>query len=217
MFAENYGPGTIIPYLIILFDLLKGVSWPAAAFGVIYLFRNQLSDVLSRLIKASPTEFLFRPIDQTVNENQEIASSKISTEHLEKIEDEVARHIEENNRAELVKLPVDQREGALLRALTIQQLHKSFAIIYSNIFGSQIRTLRRLNSGEISKGDALKMYESLLSEEPALSEWDLDRYLKYLLHWELIVEVDGWYAITNTGRSFLIFLDHAGLSEDRLN
>src|SRR5260221_10948545 len=47
--------GYMIEYVKLAVDLLKGLAWPAAFFGTMFLFRVDVRALLLRLVKAGPT------------------------------------------------------------------------------------------------------------------------------------------------------------------
>lgn len=103
-----------------------------------------------------------------------------------------------------------------MRALTLAQLRQSFALIYSNIYGSQIGLLEKLNSMPLAGEQLSEWFAAVQNGEKAFTNTTLDDYLRFLLSWELITQKGDQIEITLTGSNFLQFIVVTRLSKDRL-
>lgn len=210
-----------LPYFELFVDLAKGLAWPVAISIALLIFRKDIRALIPRISKVSATGFELANTEQLENTpNMLDKNTAISETPLETLVNPIAAELEEKNRKDLEALgPKNptERESILLRALTIQQMMKSFGIAYSGVFGSQIRALRELNSRNISHLEAEAMFAELKKENPALEKFSLQMYMNYLLHWKFVSLTEGYYSITETGRDFLRFIVDNGLTEDRVN
>lgn len=125
--------------------------------------------------------------------------------------------IEEKTRENLKVIREEDKVDQLVRALTAQQMYKMFALVYANIFGSQIRFLRMLNARDIPHSETSALFNDLQRANPEFGQDTMDQYVKFLLVNGLVGLVDTNYIITETGRGFLEFLGAARLSEERRN
>lgn len=215
MLNEAYAPETWIPYLLLAGDLLKGIAWPTALVVAACLFRGELRGLLARVSKATREGVEFSPVHQETTAARTDSGANLNVEKLPELFDPRAIEVEQTNKSFLAEIPAEKREERLLRALTIQQMNAGFSKAYADIFGSQIRTLHLLNSRNIPRSEAEKLFSNLQAEHPVFETWDLDKYLKFLRAWHFVNEADGQISITATGRGFLQFLIAHGLSEDR--
>jgi len=202
---------------MVVSDLLRGVAWPVAIIWIATLFHREIKTLILQIREVGPKGMRIAPSVQSEADSDKITGEKISKLKLEDLKDPVAIQIEDSTRKILKEIPEDEREARLIRALTLSQINKDFMLIYSNIFGSQIRALRTLNSGPISTAEASKYFGALKMEFPVFTSWNIDSYLRYLIHWKLIEQHESEYYITETGRNFLRFIVDNRLSEDRGN
>lgn len=191
------------------------LAWPGAVVFAACLFRSEVSDLIARMkgLSASGAEFEVQGnASAAIAEargDAEIESAPHSFQTAE------ATSILEANCKALEDIPDRDRTKTLLHALTNQQYEKMFALIYADIFGSQIRALEELNVRPVSREEAGKMLYDLKKDTPALRNVGLDQYLSFLKQWNLIEERDGTFFITGFGKDFLRFRTGAGLSPNR--
>lgn len=208
-------------YWELLASLIKGVAWPITVFMFGFYFRKEIGEAIPRIVKFGAAGVEMSVPKQLKNTPKETLSEEvISDKYLENLKDPVAAELEEKNRQDLNALAPkaqSEREDLLLRALTVQQMMKSFGIAYSGIFGSQIRALHSLNSRPIPRSEAEELLSQLKITTPSLGQFSIDDYMAYLLNWRFVQFVGGKYSITETGREFLKFILDNGLSEERMN
>jgi hypothetical protein len=206
-------------YLDLIASVIQAIAWPIAIALIVYRIgpRMNVDGLLDRIHKAGPTGVEFYQQEAKQIEARTHQSVDFVVDGMEILKDEIAAGIEKRNKAELAKISKDNKVPALLRALTVQQMHKSFAIAYTDIFGSQIRALEKLNTSSISQNEAEKMFSDLKLQEQALKDWTLEGYMNYLLIWNFVSFVEGYYSITETGRSFLHFVTENRLPREKLN
>jgi hypothetical protein len=143
------------------------------------------------------------------------AAENVVSNRLGDLTDPAAATIEARNSKDLLSVAELSKQAVLLRALTTQELHKHFALAYSNIFSSQINALDALNSRAVTYEEAKEMFTKLQEEKEPFREWTLQKYLNFLVVWGFIARTQDGYEITETGRNFLNFLVSNGLSKDR--
>ncbi|XDA97609.1 hypothetical protein AB1M95_16050 [Sulfitobacter sp. LCG007] len=209
---------TWLAVLVQIVDLTKSLAWPISAIFIAWLFSGEIKKLLPRIQKVSTAGIELRHAEQGDRKLEDETGAKVSDVKTEPLTDPVAIEIESANLEALNQLPQQDpksREEKLLRALTVQQLHKNFAFIYVSIFGSQIRALRELNSRPIPRAKAEKFFDDLGNKYSEFRDWSLDNYLDYLFRWRLIEEKNKEFYITETGRNFLQFIASHQLSEER--
>ncbi len=123
--------------------------------------------------------------------------------------------MESQNFAALAKFHEGDVTNVLVRELTLEQLRRSYALAYANIYGSQIRLLRDLETRDLTRFDVEKRYEDLRLSHPIFNQWSVNQYMLFLINWKFVIEEGGLFKITETGSNFLKFLADFGLSEER--
>jgi hypothetical protein len=116
----------------------------------------------------------------------------------------------------LEKIPEENRTGTLVNALAIERLEKSFALIYLNIFGSQMRFLQKINEygGTVSLAASEELFSEVRANFPELSDWDFKRYSDYLTKNGLLTVSDS-VNLTAAGKDFIHFIVKYGLNTSK--
>ncbi len=209
-------PKVVLRTLALIEAVLTAALWPTAIVIVAWFFSEEIRTLLPSLVRVGPTGAEFDPGHQRRKADVSLETELRGSENTP-LTDPMALQIERDNESELQKFPDEQRQKVLLRALTTTQLEKFFALAYADIFGSQIRALDILNGRTVSKAEAKKLFETLKREDPIFEDWDLDRYMNYLVSWRFIEDKGDHYEMTVTGRNFLRFVTSIGLSKERLH
>lgn len=196
--------------------IVPSISWPISLVATAAILKSALPELLPRLHKIGPAGMELYPHLPEQKRRKEVENTDLTKLELDPLQDPVADKIEKGLLVELNNLKEDAREATLIRALTNAQMARSFALAYSNIFGSQILTLERLNTSEIPRDKAQEMFIELQRSEPIFKDWSLDHYLQFLFAWQFIDGDESKFWITPTGRNFLQFIIYAGLSKERL-
>lgn len=222
MLEHAYEPSSWLPYLLIVSNLISSLGWPIAAFVVVFTFRHQIREFIPKIEKLTGPGGM--SIGLKAGQGNTPVGEEPVKKALEKLTPNVLRtqpmeKVEESLRTELLVLEEEQRIPVLLTALAQTRLESAFNLAYANIFGSQIRALRLLNDrgGKIDRTEAEKEFLDLKANTPALQDWSLDLYLKFIRQYLFIDEVEGQLILTDFGREFLAYLSRKGLSEDRMN
>jgi hypothetical protein len=192
----------LLEWVKALFDLLKGIAWPLAAFVLVWLFRDQIRPRLGQLRKlgTSGLEFDPQPLDPARQGGiQPLPPHPMKTVNalIEQLKDELARFRD------------DYRETALIANLAQARVESNFEYIFGVIFQSQISALRELASKPLTLSEARKMYETAIvpTNPEFYSTVDFDAWSKFLILQQLVT-VDGEsVSITDLGSDFLLFVD----------
>jgi hypothetical protein len=219
MLDHPYDPETWLPYILLVVEFSKAIAWPAILALAIWFLRQPILSILQRVVsvKAGSVEFGL----ETVREAQ-LSKSNFGSLEEPSVVQNLPRTpaIQDQERAirEMLKLyPANEHEEILINAVAIEKLEKHFALVYANIFGSQIRALRELNQtgGVVDRKTAQEEFSALQSEQPALNEWNLERYAMYLINNGLVESTERGFEITSMGREFVVFLTKYGLAENK--
>ena len=206
----------VLATLSFLNDLAKAIAWPFAAIVAVWLFRGELKELLPKLTRVGFGGAEFTTMDQQNTKGPE-TTLVLPSENLAPLDDTVAQGFEEANLQALQGLDAEQREPALIRALTFAQLENVFERAYAGIFGSQLRTLNLLNGREVTRKDVETLFSDYQEKSNLLHGWTVDEFMNYLIVWELVVLQESTYFITPTGRNFLKYLVANGRSQEMPN
>ncbi|MCP5157617.1 MAG: hypothetical protein H6983_25800 [Ectothiorhodospiraceae bacterium] len=186
-------------------DLVVGVAWPAVTAGIVWAFRSQIRDLLSRLRHAGKDGFAFgagqsAPSPDTLNPSLANPQHPLPTVELvrQRIDELVARlHIEESKLADVVKTEL---------AITLTREH--FQLVECEIWRSQLEALHTLNN--LRKPTEKKLlqpqFAKVKADNPEIpADFPFEQWLEYLIRAELVRRVDDdRVEITATGRDYLI-------------
>ena len=205
----------------LVLQLLLVIIWPIVALIIFWSLREPLKDFIGKIKKfgfgpfsaeATPSQkqskFGENPpidslIDKNINEPIETALNSYSKSTIILLEDIVKRA------TNIDALPTpEEKEKALLQYSKLAFLTLQFVATYSNIYGSQIRLLQRLNSNTlVKKNELIWYYNSAKANSPKEYEnYPYSEYLKFLIDAHLIQEEENNVRITALGRDFLKFL-----------
>lgn len=204
-----------IGYWSLAIEVAANLAWPLLVLTICLYFSSEIKGALGRVLSFGRDGFQFVPPPQ-VSATAEYKGREGEEPSAEiDLDDPVALRLLGSIQEALEKVPDEEKQGVLLKALTIERLHKSFAIAYSGMFGSQIGTLHHLNSRPISIEAAESEFRDLQERFEAFRRWDLNAYLSYLKSWELIEVANEQISLTETGRNFIRFMIEARLSHNR--
>lgn len=104
----------------------------------------------------------------------------------------------------------------LIKHLAGTQALLAFERIYSNIFGSQIQLLKRLNEQSRDNDFALQHYNQVCENVPNFKDSvTYENYNNFLISNILIIKKDNSFHITNMGIEFLTWLTRNGKLESK--
>ena len=180
------------------FDLLKGIAWPFAAFGIVWIFRKQIRDRIPDLASFGPSGAVLNPPQQRISSQQlatlEVASHPLATVNM----------VVDIVRADLADFTPEAKEPRLIRALAEARVLTNFESVFGVIFGSQIEALKLLLEGPIAFSDAEKRFEEEVSPIATGGQDSLsfEAWSRFLL-FTYLVELNGdQFSITQKGRDF---------------
>jgi hypothetical protein len=188
----------------VIFDLIKGVAWPLAAFLIVWIFRAQLRERIRDLISVGPTGAVLQAPSQNASGTKPTADLSPPTHALRTAQRLITRI--EN---ELHMLPEEQRQRRLIESLAEARVERAFEWVFSLIFGSQILALRELTkSDSISLEDAERFFDETVKPlNPSLySEAEFKDWARFLFDQQLIKSEGSRVSITEIGQDFLMFV-----------
>jgi hypothetical protein len=198
-----------------LLDTLKwAVVVVTLALVVIFLFRAQFSVFLSRVTSIS------KAVLKTgfVTDQQNEPSRSWQVQELMRAFDSAALLGQERT----IKADLEQRGlehtgetiDVLIRYLAQSQLIVIFEEIYRIIFGSQIYILKRANENRVLNRTVVEgHFQHTQTLFPQFAEWDVDRYMSFLLDRGLLQRTGDNYFITLLGQEFLGWMVRIGAAE----
>jgi hypothetical protein len=208
--------------LALVFDLLKGIAWPLAVFGIACLFRREIKALLPRIKRAGPSGI--EVSEATAIEIQEYTkiqqpgeiTAKPELKQLPGISRTPAiADLEMQLHESLTRLNPQHPVDVLIRELAESRLRTFFERVYNLITGSQIRLLRYLNTAQNASMDEVgQFFETTKTQFPEIySEATLEQWLGFLLRWNLIQANNDKLVLTKPGKDFLLFLHEQGLAD----
>jgi hypothetical protein len=204
-------------------------SWPIVVCLIVFYFREQIKDFSKRVVEigltgakavAPPTQ-ITHPLSEVGDsaaflgtvENRPTGSgfslpvpdpavAEVERTVLENIEQLKARGIDTDN------LSKEEQKNLFVREYAILLLRCKFQFIGSQIFGTQMALLRRLDSSPPQSQDALvpifEDHKKRLAEAGIAFVPDFYSWIGFLLSTKLVtVNSDGFYSITPFGKLFL--------------
>ena len=230
-------------------QLLHAIAWHHLAFVLtvvfIVMFKKEISTLIKRIrqigkggLLADPSpgmqqnkktteEGLGSGVDSTdINNNQEGSTSSSSGE-VQKLLAVWDNFAVINERSINIKNDLDSRGISndeekikiLIRHLAGTQISLAFETVHSNIFGSQIFLLKRLN---VVRGQGLN--EALINEHidqvkarwpEQFGQWTEELYLKFLFDCSLISQNEDMYHITDLGTEYLTWMTKNGRPDNK--
>ena len=193
--------GTIINFAQYIADyiikLLDVISWHHLAFVLVFVFRQQISDLINRIRRIGRDGFE--------------ADSIYTLEQQENIESISEIQTKDNINEELKNLPDERKFNKLIEELVKATISLSFEEIYSAIFGSQIDLLFKLNERPNSgmSSDEVNLHINVVKTlyPNQFREWSNEQYLVFLCQTSSLVNrKDDRYFITEKGTNFITWI-----------
>jgi len=213
MIEFAYQPSTWLPYLALVFDLVKGVAWPLAALVAVLVVRKPLGQALTRMMRfsAGGVEAEFAGAQKAFEPS--IAGYKLLTPQ----DTEAIRSVEQSITAGLDNIDATQIQSRLVNTLANNMLERHFAMVTVNIFGGQVELIRAISSadGSLSSSEVSNFFSGQKSKFKELQDYNLDLYLKLLVDSQLINRSDDGISITMFGREYLRLLDKHSQFDNR--
>jgi hypothetical protein len=203
----------VIPYLTLFVELVKGTAWPALIFGLVYLFRRPLQELMPRVRRAGPTGIELEVPQQTALISKWTGELKQLPGLTRTLPIE---NLEKTLHTQLESTRVEERVDLLVNRLAVAQLSSVFERVYGSIFGSQIAGLRALVNagGAVTNADALRYFNEVKSNKPELKV-EFGAWLEFLRVFTLVKIENEKISITDGGRDFLLYLTSQNLNENK--
>lgn len=196
--------------------IVATLAWPVVVLILglvsVFAFRTQIGGLISRTKrfgKGGIETFDSQPVQPT-EEKRGVEEFLRTFDNPVLIEAE--QRILKDLKDRKIDTPAD-REKALIRALAATNLVLHFELVHGAIWGSQLSALRYLNSRNdgITVQDLVAFYESGKADFPAWYEnHPFDKWLGFLVAFNLLTEQDSRIFITVAGREFLKYLINVG-------
>lgn len=200
--------------------LVNVLKWPvvflAVALIVIFLFRAQLAIFFSRVTSIGKEGLKTGPV--TGQESQP-ERAKQAQELMRALDSIALVEHERLIKADLQKRGLDhtgETIDVLVRYLAGSQLAVAFEEVYRIIFGSQIYILKRANESRVLSRTAVEAhFRHTQTLFPEFADWEVDRYMSFLLTRGLLQGSGDDYAITALGTEFLAWMVRIGAGENK--
>ena len=197
---------------------LEHLAWPAVAliaivFALIY-YKAPLTRLLDRTRSLST-----KGLDASLPEPSPEAKQKQEggANHaewiLEDLQGTTVIRLREAELAQALRLdtmPPEKAKEVLLRALASQSLSFEYERIHDLVFGSQLNLLWRLRQTApvgIPMNDVAAYFQGVRNNHAqAFAEWDVDQYLRFLIHSALLKTANGHVILTEKGADYLVWI-----------
>lgn len=174
-------------------SMLKIIIWPSFAAIFMISFKEQLSNLMNRIIglKIPGGEFQMQHIKSETNEQN----------FLENIGSVIKSKEEELNK-------INSDNDQLIQQIAIRDIIIHFERIYNLIFPSQIKFLWKLNdnSSGLSRLEVERYFNILKSSVPLFYNWTWEGYINFLCQENLMVLVNSNFVITEYGNAFIQYI-----------
>lgn len=198
----------------LVLDYVSVFVWPVLVIAIAIGFRHQIRSLFDR-----PPTALQLPGGTRIEwaQRQQLDEPEPNPEGaLAPYEDEdFVEALREEVRAEVQQEAVQDRLAVIehfVREQVRLQLALEFERVLNRIFGSQIRLLEWIRGAGLRADlDAVNAYfVGVQQAAPALVAWNVDQYVQFLLHNELLRRENDQYIITDKGQAFLGYLQTNG-------
>lgn len=216
MLQHAYEPSTWLPYLLLLNEFVGQLAWPVALLISVFLLRDQIKEAVGRVIGVKGAGFELTML-QSSGSDLRIEGAAAGPPLTMVPKTQALNDVEMFVREQLEKIDENRQIDELVGAVASERLDKHFALVYSGIFGSQIRALQILlnRGGHMQLVEVEKLYVDFKEQNGAFENLDLMVYLDFLERNFLVNLSADSVAITPIGKDFLSFLPRYHLSIDR--
>ena len=203
-----------MPFLTVLFDLLKSFAWPATILVLAFFFKSELVGLIPRLKSFGVKGAEFIEVPNQVIEN---VRQTVDTQTLHEFEGmprtSLMAEVEKSILVDVNLVETDKKIPLLTRHLAQARLEAAFGRVYTFIFGSQIEGLERLKlaGGRVTLADAQNFYEETKQRFPEFySKSSFAEWFSYVSGSGLAIIDNDSVQITPLGEEFLIFVRARG-------
>ena len=198
------------PQLILLIGLLA-----------IFIFRKNLSGLIDRAIKISPSGIDFQPqiappatVTEELGKIQTTFSSITSLRTITSNQSIINQHLSN----EKIVDPTKARDY-LIRELADVYFVLRCERVYYIVFGSQIQILKKLLTSQstgLTQQDIDQHFEDIVKIHPDFfARWNNAQYMNFLIQANLVKKDNTLYKITDFGTDFLTWIQRSGYSENK--
>lgn len=210
----------LLPFWQQFFDLVASVAWPIAIIVVFLKIRPLVAQMFSE--RGFSFEGFGAHLRVEERKNAQVSEStrakpiflggNLQLPRTQAIDEEEKKLL-----LALEKIPEDNQPGIMINALAIERLEKNFALIYLNIFGSQMIFLQKINErgGSVSIADAEDFFSEVKGKVAEFSDWNFEKYSAFLVRNGLLTVSDE-VNLTAAGKDFIHFIIRYGLSTEKL-
>lgn len=213
-------------FILALFDLIKGLAWPALAFFVVWQFRDGIGKALpmlaGRLTKFGPSGMeLAAPSEQkeAPTENREKEAEVRPERTVGGPRPAAMTVLEVGLRASVNAISDPTKQvNALIEDLAEARLERGHERVYRRIFGSQIRGLASLALQKTTTArEARDFFETATATvREQYEKYGFDGWIGFLIQNDLVKRVDNDFAITPFGEDFVTYYIRNQLPEKPL-
>lgn len=203
-------------------QLADTLKWPVIIIIGLLIFRKPIVDLINRITKVGYG-------NKSVEAKQQTTASEKKIEEVSNIDRVVGLFRPETiemfkeaitNESEVDNLNnSEEKIERLTNYSCILYIMRHFDIVYSDIFGSQIRILEHVNSHSSQTRESVKFfYENAKKNNPKFYEnYSYEQYLNFLFNFTLLREDDDILNITILGVDFLKYLTESNKDVNKWN
>jgi hypothetical protein len=207
-------------WLTFFSEISKSLAWPICLLILVKVFHKQISNFIHRIIKIDKEGITAISISEMQLEKPKPEAVQLLLDVVSK--SVVIASIEEDIKNDLMGKGLETTGNTidvLIRHLAGTSLLLSFVQIQSQIFGSQLILLNKLNE-MVGQGRSVTFINDYfdhikLSFPEAFDEWSVDQYLNYMFVNLLITQNENKIHITNKGVEYLTWIARNGIQDNK--
>jgi hypothetical protein len=207
-------------WLTFFSEISKSLAWPICLLILVKVFHKQISNFIHRIIKIDKEGITAISISEMQLEKPKPEAVHLLLDVVSK--SVVIASIEEDIKNDLMGKGLETTGNTinvLIRHLAGTSLLLSFVQIHSQIFGSQLILLNKLNE-MVGQGRSVAFINDYfdhikLSFPEAFDEWSVDQYLNYMFVNSLITQNENKIHITNKGVEYLTWIARNGIQDNK--
>lgn len=198
------------------------IAWPAAITYGVYVFRDEIAKLLPNLkVKHNDTEVSFRQeiqedaqprieagLGKAVPLDNVPSTGTYATPPVAPVKLQTVENLKVLISDQLKSYDPNEHVSILVNEVAVAQVSMGFEVVFADIFESQIKFLRLLNARkDVSTGEANNFFVNIAQSHEKLAEWDVHKWMNYLIRFKLIEELGEIVKITDMGSDFLTYID----------
>lgn len=185
-------------YVKQLINFLKISWWPLIILFVVLLFKNEISNLINEISELNL--FGNKAVrNKEVKEQQSEAPVSTTLPNFSETLTTLYKDLSEKYK---------DTEIQLKNRLIDTEIALDFERVYNSIFGSQLVLLKHLEeTTSMTLGKLVEYFELVQKQNIPLQDWDVNKYLNYLLGSQLLTIVQGEYSITLKGKAFISYIE----------